>query len=241
MSIYDDMIEFQYQLRSGEHEQAEAAWLKILEKASKGDAGIDQYCESSVLHQMYTSNDMHECTSEDRILSFFRALPDEVKKEVAGIECADHISGGTLLMMACREGHAALVKALLAVDRRHDRVDAEGDTAVLYALLGESRPCLDLLVSSGADIDYQNKVGNTALIRVANIMGVLNLVELAIEVGMSPFIRNKNGETALDIAEDKGHKEIVGLLRDYEARLCSEKIKENTHPALKSATPGPRL
>ena len=69
-----------------------------------------------------------------------------------------------------------------------------------------------VLLDSGADVNYENKKGNTALI-YASICGHTEVVKLLLYYGADTERREqKIGVTALSIAAAKGYAEIVDLL-----------------------------
>lgn len=72
---------------------------------------------------------------------------------------------------------------------------------------------IKLLLSYGADIEYRNEFvdGNTPLL-MATIRGSTNVVAYLLEQGADKNAKNTRGETALDIAQRRGHEGQVALL-----------------------------
>lgn len=68
-----------------------------------------------------------------------------------------------------------------------------------------------LINEEGADVNYQNKAGDTALM-FASRWGYFEIVKLLIEKRAKLDLQNKEGETALDIARRLNRHEIVELL-----------------------------
>jgi hypothetical protein len=62
------------------------------------------------------------------------------------------------------------------------------------------------LIDSGADINIQYETGQTALI-AASDQGYLEIVQLFLIRGANPNIKDKDGDSALDIARFKDHDE----------------------------------
>jgi len=69
--------------------------------------------------------------------------------------------GQTLLHLASFLGFAELTKFLIAHDIDMDARDRNGHTALHFAVLSLSKPCLELLVAAGADLEIVNGLGKT--------------------------------------------------------------------------------
>ncbi|KAG1746129.1 hypothetical protein EDB19DRAFT_378703 [Suillus lakei] len=70
-------------------------------------------------------------------------------------------NGQTLLHLASFLGFAELTKFLIAHDIDLDARDRNGYTALHLAVLSLSKPCLQLLVAAGADLEIVNGLGKT--------------------------------------------------------------------------------
>ncbi|KAG1808356.1 hypothetical protein EV424DRAFT_204819 [Suillus variegatus] len=70
-------------------------------------------------------------------------------------------NGQTLLHLASFLGFAELTKFLIAHDIDVDARDRNGYTALHFAVLSLSKPCLELLVEAGADLEIVNGLGKT--------------------------------------------------------------------------------
>lgn len=77
-----------------------------------------------------------------------------------------------------------------------------GCTPIYYAALCAGRGGIELLIDAGADVNAQNKLGDTAL-HIAAARGSLHNVELLLNSGADPFIRNAKGRTALQAAASR--------------------------------------
>ncbi|MBM82882.1 MAG: hypothetical protein CMJ78_20155 [Planctomycetaceae bacterium] len=74
-----------------------------------------------------------------------------------------------------------------------------------------------VLLHHGADIDAEDNLGDTALIK-ATKRGSYWVAKLLVEHDADLYIKNNAGETALAIAEQRGHTTISTLLRKAGAR-----------------------
>ena len=69
-----------------------------------------------------------------------------------------------------------------------------------------------LLVSNGANLNFQGDMGNTPL-HDATSSGSQNVVEFLLKAGSDPKIRNEFGNTALDDALARGNRKIASIIR----------------------------
>lgn len=98
----------------------------------------------------------------------------------------------------------------------------DGRTALMHAIgCGSSRiNMIKKLIKNNADIDMVDNYGWTALMSAA-YHNLVDIAQLLLENGADNMIKNKNGETACDIAtrenkKDNRHKEMVTLLEQYQ-------------------------
>ncbi|MCE3044187.1 ankyrin repeat domain-containing protein [Legionella sp. 16cNR16C] len=79
---------------------------------------------------------------------------------------------------------------------------------------------IDELLESGAAIDYQSAYsGNTALIIAVNRQNE-RIVEYLLRMGANPFVKNKRGKTAKDIAPRPS--EMLQIIKGYELLYATE-------------------
>lgn len=71
---------------------------------------------------------------------------------------------------------------------------------------------IEFLIKNGADLNYKNKYGTTALMASA-FLGHHDAVKLLINSGADTNIKDKNGDTAIMIAHNKKRIAIAELLR----------------------------
>ncbi|MCY3986281.1 MAG: ankyrin repeat domain-containing protein, partial [Candidatus Dadabacteria bacterium] len=74
------------------------------------------------------------------------------------------------------------------------------------------------LINEGADINFQNKFGRTALI-ISSEKGYLEIVKILVDAGADVNFQNKFGQTSLIRASREGHLEIVKTLIQARANL----------------------
>ena len=79
-----------------------------------------------------------------------------------------------------------------------------------------------MLLELGANVDYQNEEGRTALI-FASQTGHYQVVELLLKKNADPNLQTQKGSTALTYASENGHYQVVELL-----------LQENADPNLQT-------
>jgi len=130
----------------------------------------------------------------------------------------------TPLYMASRNGHTEIVKLLLAADGIEvNKANKDGVVPLHIASNFGYIEIVKLLLASGVDVNKADRGGWTPLCAVAYYSGNIEVVKLLLSYGaniyatltdnskVDPLI--KAGDTALDIAQKKGHIQVVELLK----------------------------
>ena len=124
------------------------------------------------------------------------------------------VAGNTALMFAAEDGHAPMVKALLA-DTRVNPVIANqgGNTALMFAAQNGHSPVVALLLSDDrVDAAVANRYGFTALM-FASMKGHAPVAKLLLaDTHVDPAIPDHSGNTPLILAAEGGHAPMVTLL-----------------------------
>ncbi|XP_075901224.1 uncharacterized protein kank4 isoform X2 [Nelusetta ayraudi] len=88
-----------------------------------------------------------------------------------------------------------------------------GQTALMLAVSHGRVAMVKLLLSSGADVNAQDREGSTPLM-CASEHGHTHIVRLLLETGRCDLsLKDKNGQTALSVAEGGSHQDILDLLK----------------------------
>ncbi len=137
---------------------------------------------------------------------------------------AKNNEGDTALHFATRGCFTEIMKLLLAKpDLDVNAKDNEGRVALHYAaMLGQQDSVKLLLNNKGIDINAQDKHGRTVLFSIYKEHG--DLMKLLLESGANPFIKDNDGKTALDSAQENNFPVIVDLLKQAEARAKKESL-----------------
>ena len=125
--------------------------------------------------------------------------------------------GVTVLHLAAGEDLTWLIKPVIdrgaVINARNDR----GETPLMWAtgaIDSVDRPEMtQVLIDYGADVNLADQDGNTALMFAAQ-KGLAGSIRTLLRNHAQAAARNKEGQTALDIAEERGRKAIVKLLSE---------------------------
>jgi ankyrin repeat protein len=130
-------------------------------------------------------------------------------------------TGGTALYCACLNGHHAAVELLLGVGADPTITDYDGTAPIHVAAYNSSESegagrlyceILETLVlEHGVGVDQRDGGGGTPLM-MASLTGSCEALKTLIRIGADPLNANDNGETALYLAAQEGHNDIVSVL-----------------------------
>ncbi|KAM6922059.1 uncharacterized protein kank4 [Xenentodon cancila] len=108
-----------------------------------------------------------------------------------------------------------VVQQLLRLGDVNARSRQAGQTALMLAVSHGRVAMVKLLLSCGADVNAQDREGSTALM-CASEHGHTHIAGLLLETGRcDTSLTDKNGHTALSVAEAAAHRDIVELLKAH--------------------------
>ncbi len=107
----------------------------------------------------------------------------------------------TALMLAARNGHLEVVKTLLQAGASIHAPDKDYWTALHYAARYGYPEVVQYLIQRGADVNRQTNTGHTPLM-MAGINSHFHSFEHLLTAGADPQIRNKEGKTIDDLAQE---------------------------------------
>ena len=104
--------------------------------------------------------------------------------------------------------------------------DPSGRNALLITVASVQTGYIEILASKGVDINSQDNEGNTALHYVLNrvlenksFMPMIKLIAAPLlKEGADPHIKNRNGKSPVDLAEESGEKELIDLLKSSKSQ-----------------------
>lgn len=132
------------------------------------------------------------------------------------------VLGRSPLRQAAYRGHLSIVKRLVDLGADINAQDNQGDTPLILAAVEGHYAVVEYLLSKKADIDICSnglldgttyRESCTALMAAAED-GNYKLVELLLNHAANPHVRNKNNQTALDLAGTHSDDDIKNLLKN---------------------------
>jgi ankyrin repeat protein len=106
-----------------------------------------------------------------------------------------------------------MVEFLLGKGANPNDVDADGLTALDWATLTNHAGPVQSLIARGAKVNHVDNFGMTPLLYAASVdFGDTVVLEKLIAAGADLKARNKQGQTALDLARTFNHAKAVSLL-----------------------------
>lgn len=108
-----------------------------------------------------------------------------------------------------------------------NEVDSNGRSSLMHAVISGNAETVKMLLSTGANIDIQDKHGYTALFHAASY-GYIDISKLLIESRADINRKTKDGDTALIVASSYCNTEIIKLLLDQGADVNAQNSLNNT-------------
>lgn len=115
--------------------------------------------------------------------------------------------GNTPLMIAVQKNYTEIIKKLI----RYDALPNNQDASLTIAAAKNDLNLIKMLIGARANINAQNRFGNTALM-IALERGFDSIVQALLEAQADVNIQNNEGKTALMIAAKKGNASYVDQL-----------------------------
>lgn len=116
--------------------------------------------------------------------------------------------GQLALIIAAQQARADVLAYLLDNGADLTVLDAYGNNALWAACFAESGACIDLLISAGINVDYQNPSGATALTYAAS-SGKHSVVEQLLQAGANPLLTTQDDFSALDLASTRACLQLL--------------------------------
>ncbi|MHC4631174.1 MAG: ankyrin repeat domain-containing protein [Planctomycetota bacterium] len=126
-------------------------------------------------------------------------------------------SGDTPLHWAAISGRKDVVELLIDNAANINERGRWDYTPIYYAAWSGVTEAVELLVEKGADVNAKDRWGWTPLHYMAKDDN-RSMAQLIIAKGADVNAKDNSGETALSVAKEKGHTEVVELLRKHEAK-----------------------
>ena len=128
---------------------------------------------------------------------------------------------------AAMKGDMAAVRLLAGQKADVNAPQADGATAIHWAVYRNDLEMADLLIRAGANVKAANLEGATAL-SLACINGSAPMIERLLKAGADPKERGPHGETALMMAARTGAVDAIRLLLDRGAEINATETLRGT-------------
>lgn len=109
-------------------------------------------------------------------------------------------------------GDLVAVRKLIAHGANPQAADHHGLTALHCAVNANAVVIAGFLIEQGSDINARNEKMDMTPLHLAAFYGIAPIAALLISHGARTDIRDEAGDTALKIARNMGHQQIVALL-----------------------------
>lgn len=139
------------------------------------------------------------------------AAAQQSLEQGADVNAANSI-GETPLIRASFEGHADVVRLLLAAGAKVDAAVNNGATALFVASQNGHAGVVKLLLAAKANVDAARRSDGSTSLLAASGEGHADVVKLLLAAGADITIAVDDGTTPLEIASHCGHADVIQLL-----------------------------
>jgi ankyrin repeat protein len=146
-------------------------------------------------------------------------------------------AAGSDVADAAMAGDTAALRTLLAQRADVNAVQADGATALHWAVYREDLDTANLLIRAGANVKAANREGVTPL-ALACINGHAALIETLLKAGADVNGRMLNGETPLMLASRTGNVAAMKVLLDHAADVNAKEALRGTTALMWAAAQG---
>lgn len=137
-----------------------------------------------------------------------------------------HASKAYPLHVAAKSGDVGELKKLVTSNVALNTQDADGKTALMYAVQAGHHHKVDVLLKAGASPDIADKLGRTPLELATRVSALITLQLIQAKANVNS--RNAGGIPVIMIAAGEGRQDIVELLLDAGAQLDFKDYQGNT-------------
>src|SRR5262249_25432177 len=117
------------------------------------------------------------------------------------------------LVFAAFVGDSPMAEYLINEGADPNDAEDDGISALQWATLANHADMVDMLIKAGAQLNHLDNRNMTPLLYAASIdFGDTTVLERLIAAGADLEVRNKQGLTALDLANDYHHRALAKLL-----------------------------
>ncbi|KAJ4221125.1 hypothetical protein NW759_007194 [Fusarium solani] len=118
-----------------------------------------------------------------------------------------------VLIGVCANHFLGVARELLKAGANPNHASNDGRNAMYWALYCGNAELFKLLVQHGGDVNYRWQHDECTLVMMAAERGNMDILRVLVDAGADIGGQNKNGETALDLAQQKNKKQVVEFLQ----------------------------
>ncbi len=134
--------------------------------------------------------------------------------------------GRTPLFLACQKGYKDIIELLALNGADVNLGDNTGENPLLLICNSGKRGIAEILISRGADVNIQDKNGKTPLYTACS-RGHREIIDLLLAKGAD--IYGTEAYNPIQIAKDKGYKDIAQILLSHKKATLSNKLEQSGH------------
>lgn len=223
----DADVSFDSQVAMAEDAIAKQLGVKCPEANMRMNALLGEYARTMRLLKLGKKIDAQQATVAllggvylDQAAVVTRAL--ELGADANGKSDRDPL-GRTGILLAIQTGHNSFLKQLTDAKAALDPVDANGDTALHYAVRRGNLAVVKVLLGKN-DVDKANKAGESALfLAVRKNQDALTAALTAAKADVT--IKNAKGQTPMDVACLAGSRDVLDTLAKAGAAFGPDQLK----------------
>lgn len=134
----------------------------------------------------------------------------------AAVDAPERQSGATALVAAASIGSVETVKTLIKAGAKVNATAASnGATACWAAALSGHSDVIRVLVDAEADIELKASEPNSTPLWISCAKGNIEAVQELLKAGASTDPVCADGQTAMDVATEGGHKDVIAALKHH--------------------------
>ncbi len=130
----------------------------------------------------------------------------------------------TVLHLAAARGFPQILELLVNSRIALNPVDVNGNTPLDEAVLHNQAESVRFLIAHGADVKYTHPVDGRGPVHEAAIKGFSNLLPILVDAGASPVLRDRSGQTPLDLALAYKNANVVAVLLKLGSRISESQV-----------------
>ncbi|KAL2672434.1 hypothetical protein Neosp_013144 [[Neocosmospora] mangrovei] len=124
-------------------------------------------------------------------------------------------------------GHfLGVARELLKAGANPNHASNDGRNAMYWALYCGNVELFKLLIEHGGDVNYRWQHDECTLVMMAAERGNMDILRVLVDAGADVGGQNKDGETALDLAQQKNKKHVVEFLQKAAHHGAERGIKD---------------